>query len=203
MNLFRIENQLQCRAEFRRHSEVEQNSGVVRHSGRILASCRIPVSLGKNCGVTLASGQISTSQERRAELWRWLRRSYSLISFPSILLFFLLGSHLMRNEESIYRFPGKFEGHNDVGIRRSWARWIRLVELLDSIISLLKIPKPEAEPSAAVAAVGMEDPFCMDIGMQDYYLDMAEGMLINPPPLPSEEEGDGSDGEVSLWNYTV
>ncbi|KAH0449337.1 hypothetical protein IEQ34_023137 [Dendrobium chrysotoxum] len=63
--------------------------------------------------------------------------------------------------------------------------------------------KPEAESSAAVEAVGMEDPFYMDIGMQDYYLDMAEGMLIDPPPLPSEEEGDGSDGEVSLWNYST
>lgn len=62
----------------------------------------------------------------------------------------------------------------------------------------------EAESSSAAAAVrAAEDPFHMEFQMQDYYLDMAEGMLIDPPPLPSEEEGEWSDGEVLLWSHSA
>ncbi|XP_072957184.1 dehydration-responsive element-binding protein 1G-like [Typha angustifolia] len=62
-------------------------------------------------------------------------------------------------------------------------------------------------------AVGEEfDPFALedglDFGMQGY-LDMAQGMLIDPPPPPSplqsvnpEEEETGC-GDMGLWNYTL
>ncbi|XP_020589777.1 dehydration-responsive element-binding protein 1G-like [Phalaenopsis equestris] len=61
----------------------------------------------------------------------------------------------------------------------------------------------EAESSSSAAAeMRVDDPFCMELGMVDYYLDMAEGMLIDPPPMPSEEEGDGSNCDVSLWSHS-
>jgi hypothetical protein len=43
----------------------------------------------------------------------------------------------------------------------------------------------------------------MDFGMQGY-LDMAQGMLIAPPPMAgsSANVADGDDdGEVNLWSY--
>lgn len=53
-------------------------------------------------------------------------------------------------------------------------------------------------------------PFCMmddrfDFGMQGY-LDMAQGMLIDPPPMGGGSSGnnggdDDDGGEISLWSY--
>jgi hypothetical protein len=50
---------------------------------------------------------------------------------------------------------------------------------------------------------GMDDDGMMDFGMQGY-LDMAQGMLIAPPPMAgsSANVADGDDdGEVNLWSY--
>ncbi|XP_020574183.1 dehydration-responsive element-binding protein 1G-like [Phalaenopsis equestris] len=50
-------------------------------------------------------------------------------------------------------------------------------------------------------SVPLDDPFYMEFGMQEYS-DMAEGLLIDPPAMASEEEGgSGSDGDWSLWSY--
>ncbi|CAL9204285.1 unnamed protein product [Musa hybrid cultivar] len=51
------------------------------------------------------------------------------------------------------------------------------------------------------------DPFLVEdglnFGMQGY-LDMAEGLLIDPPPpLPTNDDDDESDGNVSLWSYSI
>ena len=65
---------------------------------------------------------------------------------------------------------------------------------------------PEALPSAPQ---NFDDPYCivndrLDFGMQGY-LDMAQGMLIDPPPMAvSSASGGGDDddnGEVKLWSY--
>ncbi|KAF8765381.1 hypothetical protein HU200_008526 [Digitaria exilis] len=67
-------------------------------------------------------------------------------------------------------------------------------------------------PETALNAIGVtqnfDDPYCivddrLDFGMQGY-LDMAQGMLIDPPPMagPSASGGDDDDnGEVKLWSY--
>ncbi|KAF7085086.1 hypothetical protein CFC21_088572 [Triticum aestivum] len=76
------------------------------------------------------------------------------------------------------------------------------------------LPAPDQSNAAAEeAAVAPSEQFAgdpyygmddgMDFGMQGY-LDMAQGMLIAPPPMagPSATVGDGDDdGEVSLWSY--
>nr|AXY87709.1 dehydration-responsive element-binding DREB-like protein [Cymbidium sinense] len=50
--------------------------------------------------------------------------------------------------------------------------------------------------------VPSDDPFYMESGMQEY-MDMAEGLLIEPPAMMASEEdgGSGSDGDFSLWSY--
>ncbi|XP_008795367.1 dehydration-responsive element-binding protein 1G-like [Phoenix dactylifera] len=57
-----------------------------------------------------------------------------------------------------------------------------------------------AGPSVAAA----DDPFYMedslDFGIQGY-LDMAEGLLIDPPPMNADEEE--NDGDVPLWSYSI
>ncbi|KQK00759.1 dehydration-responsive element-binding protein 1G [Brachypodium distachyon] len=63
-------------------------------------------------------------------------------------------------------------------------------------------------PSAAVQF--LSDPYYemgngMDFGMQGY-LDMAQGMLIDPPPMAAGSSAGGAgegdhDGEVNLWSY--
>nr|ABF59746.1 CBF-like transcription factor 1 [Rhapidophyllum hystrix]ABF59748.1 CBF-like transcription factor 1 [Rhapidophyllum hystrix] len=57
-----------------------------------------------------------------------------------------------------------------------------------------------ARPSLAAA----DGPFYMEdglnFGMQGY-LDMAAGMLMEPPPIYADEEV--SDGDVSLWSYSI
>jgi hypothetical protein len=53
-----------------------------------------------------------------------------------------------------------------------------------------------------------DDPYCiiddrLDFGMQGY-LDMAQGMLIDPPPMAGSSTSGGDDdddGEVKLWSY--
>ncbi|CAM0944742.1 unnamed protein product [Alopecurus aequalis] len=66
------------------------------------------------------------------------------------------------------------------------------------------------EAAAAPAAQFASDPYYdMDDGMMDFgmqgYLDMAQGMLIAPPPMAGSSAnfaGDGDDGgEVNLWSY--
>ncbi|KAM0924362.1 hypothetical protein ACQ4PT_004982 [Festuca glaucescens] len=75
-----------------------------------------------------------------------------------------------------------------------------------------------AAEEAAAAAAAPEAPqfvgsdpayYSMDDGMMDFgmqgYLDMAQGMLIAPPPMAGSSanfaaDGD-DDGEVSLWSY--
>ncbi|KAF8768630.1 hypothetical protein HU200_007181 [Digitaria exilis] len=67
---------------------------------------------------------------------------------------------------------------------------------------------PEAALPTSAAAQNFDDPYCivddrLDFGMQGY-LDMAQGMLIDPPPMagPSASGGDDDDnGEVKLWSY--
>ncbi|OEL32746.1 Dehydration-responsive element-binding protein 1G [Dichanthelium oligosanthes] len=64
---------------------------------------------------------------------------------------------------------------------------------------------PEAVPSATQ---NIDDPYCiiddrLDFGMQGY-LDMAQGMLIDPPPMAGSSTSGGDDddnGEVKLWSY--
>nr|ABF59741.1 CBF-like transcription factor 2 [Elaeis guineensis]ABF59743.1 CBF-like transcription factor [Attalea bassleriana]ABF59747.1 CBF-like transcription factor 2 [Rhapidophyllum hystrix]ABF59749.1 CBF-like transcription factor 2 [Rhapidophyllum hystrix] len=67
----------------------------------------------------------------------------------------------------------------------------------------------ESREDAAMAmsagpSVAADDPFFtedrLDFGMQGY-LDMAEGLLIDPPPMNADEEE--SDGGVSLWSYSI
>ncbi|URD83862.1 hypothetical protein MUK42_17807 [Musa troglodytarum] len=66
---------------------------------------------------------------------------------------------------------------------------------------------PSCEAAGASAAAC--DPFFVEdglnFGMQGY-LDMAEGLLIDPPPPPptndDDDESDG-DGDVSLWSYSI
>ncbi|KAL0913975.1 hypothetical protein M5K25_017470 [Dendrobium thyrsiflorum] len=56
-------------------------------------------------------------------------------------------------------------------------------------------------PDPPEKLVPSDDPFYMEFGMQEY-LDMAEGLLIDPPAMVSEDEGgSASDGDLSLWNY--
>ncbi|KAM0924361.1 hypothetical protein ACQ4PT_004981 [Festuca glaucescens] len=64
-----------------------------------------------------------------------------------------------------------------------------------------------AAPEAAQFAGSDPAYYAMDDGMMDFgmqgYLDMAQGMLIAPPPMmagSSAADGD-DDGEVSLWSY--
>lgn len=47
-----------------------------------------------------------------------------------------------------------------------------------------------------------DDPLYMEFGVQEYW-DMAEGLLIDPPPaIASEDEaGSGSDGDLALWSF--
>ncbi|KAJ1280535.1 hypothetical protein BS78_04G240700 [Paspalum vaginatum] len=62
----------------------------------------------------------------------------------------------------------------------------------------------------AGAAQGVDHPYCgiiddrLDFGMQGY-LDMAQGMLIDPPPMAGPSTSgygdDDDDGEVRLWSY--
>lgn len=58
--------------------------------------------------------------------------------------------------------------------------------------------------TAGPSLAAVDDPFYMDdrldFGMQGY-LDMAEGLLIDPPPMNVDEEE--SDGNVSLWSYSI
>ncbi|KAK8944774.1 Dehydration-responsive element-binding protein 1E [Platanthera zijinensis] len=59
--------------------------------------------------------------------------------------------------------------------------------------------------SAAPPAPGDEgeDPYYLEQGLQKY-IDMAEGLLIDPPAMASDiNGGSGSDGggEMSLWSY--
>ncbi|KAG0503034.1 hypothetical protein HPP92_003106 [Vanilla planifolia] len=56
--------------------------------------------------------------------------------------------------------------------------------------------------AAGAVAAGGEDPFEMEFGMQNY-LDMAQGLLIDPPRIPSEVDDDGSDADVSLWSHSI
>jgi EREBP-like factor len=71
-------------------------------------------------------------------------------------------------------------------------------------------PPPDALPSATQSVVD-DDPYCiiddrLDFGMQGY-LDMAQGMLIDPPPMAGSStsggggDDDDDDGEVKLWSY--
>ncbi|XP_062222454.1 dehydration-responsive element-binding protein 1G-like [Phragmites australis] len=67
-----------------------------------------------------------------------------------------------------------------------------------------------ATPGAlsSVTQTADDHPYCMiddrlDFGMQGY-LDMAQGMLIDPPPLAGSSATGGDeddDGEVNLWSY--
>lgn len=65
--------------------------------------------------------------------------------------------------------------------------------------------QPEALPSATQ---NFDDPYCiiddkLDFGMQGY-LDMAQGMLIDPPPMAGSSTSgadDDDNGEVKLWSY--
>jgi hypothetical protein len=66
--------------------------------------------------------------------------------------------------------------------------------------------QPEALPSATQ---NFDHPYCiiddrLDFGMQGY-LDMAQGMLIDPPPMAGSSSTSGGDdddnGEVKLWSY--
>ncbi|WOL10021.1 hypothetical protein Cni_G18775 [Canna indica] len=63
-----------------------------------------------------------------------------------------------------------------------------------------------ADQAAGPSAEAAGDPFLMEdglhVGMQ-VYLDMAEGLLIDPPPPPPANDDDESDGDVSLWNYST
>ncbi|PWZ24009.1 Dehydration-responsive element-binding protein 1G [Zea mays] len=71
-------------------------------------------------------------------------------------------------------------------------------------------PPPDALPSVTMQSVD-DDPYCiiddrLDFGMQGY-LDMAQGMLIDPPPMAGSStsggggDDDDDDGEVKLWSY--
>ncbi|RLN09905.1 dehydration-responsive element-binding protein 1G-like [Panicum miliaceum] len=63
-----------------------------------------------------------------------------------------------------------------------------------------------APPEALTSAPqNFDDPYCIvdDFGMQGY-LDMAQGMLIDPPPMAGSSASGGNDddnGEVKLWSY--
>jgi EREBP-like factor len=64
------------------------------------------------------------------------------------------------------------------------------------------------DPYSGETRSGDHHPYCMvddrfDFGMQGY-LDMAQGMLIDPPPmggLPGNGGDDDDGGEVRLWSY--
>jgi hypothetical protein len=64
------------------------------------------------------------------------------------------------------------------------------------------------DPFSGETRSGDHHPYCMvddrfDFGMQGY-LDVAQGMLIDPPPMGvlSGNGGDDDDGgEVRLWSY--
>jgi len=67
-------------------------------------------------------------------------------------------------------------------------------------------PEASALPNAPQ---NFDDPYCivddrLDFGMQGY-LDMAQGMLIDPPPMAGSSASGGDDdddnGEVKLWSY--
>jgi hypothetical protein len=80
------------------------------------------------------------------------------------------------------------------------------------------LPAPDDQSNAAAeetlaaaapeAQFGCDPYYGMDDGMMDFgmqgYLDMAQGMLIAPPPMAgsSANVADGDDdGEVNLWSY--
>ncbi|CAL9124980.1 unnamed protein product [Musa textilis] len=100
------------------------------------------------------------------------------------------------------------ESSSPADIRRAAAR---------AAEAFLPPPDPEApEPmrdqntpscEAAGASAAACDPFFVEdglnFGMQGY-LDMAEGLLIDPPP-PTNDDDDESDGDgdVSLWSYSI
>ncbi|KAG6471854.1 dehydration-responsive element-binding protein 1G-like [Zingiber officinale] len=58
-----------------------------------------------------------------------------------------------------------------------------------------------AEPSSTPASDPLFDDGDFNFGMQEY-LDMAEGLLIEPPPLPVPAN-DENYGDVSLWSYSI
>ncbi|XP_010919216.1 dehydration-responsive element-binding protein 1G [Elaeis guineensis] len=75
--------------------------------------------------------------------------------------------------------------------------------------------EPDADKSREDATMSMaggpslataDDPFYMEdglnFGMQGYYLDMAAGLLMEPPPILYADE-EVSDGDVSLWSYSI
>ncbi|XP_062217517.1 dehydration-responsive element-binding protein 1G-like [Phragmites australis] len=73
------------------------------------------------------------------------------------------------------------------------------------------VEEAAATPPGALSSApqSLDDPYCiiddrLDFGMQGY-LDMAQGMLIDPPPMAGSSANGGDDdddhGEVNLWNY--
>lgn len=65
---------------------------------------------------------------------------------------------------------------------------------------------------AARSDIGMMDELLfvddgLNMGMQGY-VDMAQGMLIDPPPTtgmmtPEDDDESENEGEVSLWSYSI
>ncbi|RWW82974.1 hypothetical protein BHE74_00008532 [Ensete ventricosum] len=65
---------------------------------------------------------------------------------------------------------------------------------------------PEQMEDNVMTMEAADDPFFMEdglnFGMQGY-LDMAQGLLIDPPPPPAMNEEDEMDGDVRLWSHSV
>ncbi|CAL9069621.1 unnamed protein product, partial [Musa banksii] len=65
---------------------------------------------------------------------------------------------------------------------------------------------PEQMEDHVMAMETVDDPFFMEdglnFGMQGY-LDMAQGLLIDPPPPPAMNEEDEMDGDVILWSHSA
>ncbi|URD82462.1 dehydration-responsive element-binding protein, partial [Musa troglodytarum] len=65
---------------------------------------------------------------------------------------------------------------------------------------------PEQMEDHVMTMEAVDDPFFMEdglnFGMQGY-LDMAQGLLIDPPPPPTMNEEAEMDGDVRLWSHSV
>ncbi|PKA60088.1 Dehydration-responsive element-binding protein 1E [Apostasia shenzhenica] len=63
-------------------------------------------------------------------------------------------------------------------------------------------PQPPSAPVDKRELFEVEDR--LSLGMQVYW-EMAEGLLIDPPPMqaPEDDDSGGSDGDVSLWSHSI
>ncbi|XP_047077131.1 dehydration-responsive element-binding protein 1G-like [Lolium rigidum] len=110
----------------------------------------------------------------------------------------------------LLRVPPAGAGHDE--IRRAAAEAAEaFLPPPDQVLSNAASAAEEAAVAAPDTQFATGDPYyAMDDGMMDFgmqgYLDMAQGMLIAPPPMMAGSSAsfaaDGDDdGEVSLWSY--